>query len=438
MHKNRSTIAHTVHESIKTATKIIEYAIIILEYICLPAKPAHTRKANNIILVGGELFNKGAQAMTFTAVTALKQKFPDKNIYLFSTRDFKRSAEEKNNLSFHILPWRWKTKVSLFSRLNFLFRKRSKLNHQIKVLKEVIADGCLFIDISGYALSSQWSLFRSMDYLLNIMIAKKFSVPYYIFPQSIGPFHYRLRDKLLLSPLLLKSCLKYPTKIFAREDKGFNSVSRFTRSNLYKSCDIVLYSKGYSLAHIYRNIPHVKNFKIEPGSVGIIPNVKVMERTDQEDMYALYNAMIERLIKADKTVYLLRHSHEDVTICRKIKSYYPDNQNIKLLSDDFSAIELENIIKQFDFLVVSRYHAIIHSYRNGVPVLAIGWADKYHELLEEFKQLDYFVDMREGLDRKKITDMFGGLISHYRTERKKITQRFSSMARENIFDSLYC
>ena len=38
----------------------------------------------NIIITGGELFNKGAQAMTFVTVNELKKRFPDHQIYLLS------------------------------------------------------------------------------------------------------------------------------------------------------------------------------------------------------------------------------------------------------------------------------------------------------------------------------------------------------------------
>ena len=44
---------------------------------------------DNIVIVGGELFNKGAQAMTFTVVDEFSSRYPEKDIYLFSNSDYK-------------------------------------------------------------------------------------------------------------------------------------------------------------------------------------------------------------------------------------------------------------------------------------------------------------------------------------------------------------
>lgn len=41
----------------------------------------------NVIITGGELFNKGAQAMTFIAVDELRRRFPEHQIFLLSEMD---------------------------------------------------------------------------------------------------------------------------------------------------------------------------------------------------------------------------------------------------------------------------------------------------------------------------------------------------------------
>ena len=56
----------------------------------------------NILITGGELFNKGAQSMTFITVNELKKRFPNHEILLSSSRDFKRDYEEKQQYNFKI------------------------------------------------------------------------------------------------------------------------------------------------------------------------------------------------------------------------------------------------------------------------------------------------------------------------------------------------
>lgn len=391
--------------------------------------------ADNIIIVGGELFNKGAQAMVFTAVDRLSRRFPNKHIYLFSALDYK---EKQDIYKFSIMPWSWEIKLGLFSSIVSFLRAHSNFDHIIKNrLRGIIKRSIFFVDISGYALSSQWSLQHCANYLLNIMIAKKFSVPYYIFPQSIGPFNYRLKDKIFLSPPLISNCLKYPKKIFVREEEGLKNISQFTKGNVEKSYDIVLQNGNFDLSNIYNGKLRMKDIKIEPNSLGIIPNSKVFRESSSKEVYSIYNLLINRLLDTHRKVYILRHSCEDLNICEKIKKLYLDNVNVKLISDDFNAIELGNIIKQFDFTIASRYHSIIHSYRNGVPALVIGWATKYFELLQEFNQLDYFFDIRNGIDRNKITSSLDRLISTLPCEREKINNKISLLVKkDNIFNIL--
>jgi colanic acid/amylovoran biosynthesis protein len=105
-----------------------------------------------------------------------------------------------------------------------------------------------------------------------------------------------------------------------------------------------------------------------------------------------------------------------------------------LIQDDLSAIELENIIRQFNFVIASRYHSIIHSYKNGIPALVIGWATKYFELLENFNQLDYFFDIRKSIDINKINNKLDNLIQNYKYEKEKIADKMKILIKENIFN----
>lgn len=389
-------------------------------------------KTGNIIIVGGELFNKGAQAMTFTVVDQMKKRLPDKNIYLFSMLDFNREDSEKDIYRFDILPWDSKIKIRLLSPLGKLF-KNNRYKHIETCINEAIKNADFFIDISGYALSSQWGVFASINYLLNIMIAKKYSIPYYIFPQSIGPFNYSWKYKIPLY-FLMKIYLKYPERIYTREGEGLICVHKFTSKNVEKSCDIVLQNREYDLKNIYKRAISLKHIKIEPGSVAIVPNLRVIERTNSNKIYSIYKLMISKLIDAKKIVYILRHSHEDLIVCGKIKRFFPNERNVKLIPDDLNAIELENIIKQFDFIIASRYHSIIHAYRNGVPALVIGWATKYFELLEDFDQLDYFFDGRYDIDINGINEKLDKMMQYFKHEREKITSRMNMLDKRNIFD----
>lgn len=416
---------------------VIIFAILgiaILKDIIPRNNKEKARAKRNVIIVGGGLFNKGAQAMTFTTVDQIKRRFPNKEIYLFSTDDFERRKSEKELYKFNILPWDLKIKFEL---LNYTGVKviKNKYSNYMEDIKNIIKDADIMVDISGYTLSSQWGFMSSLRYLLNLMIAKKESVRYYILPQSIGPFNYHPIEKIFVYPLF-KLYLKYPEKIFAREEEGLKCVQKFTKKNAQKGYDIVLVNRGYIADNIYNNVC-LKSIQIKQNSVGIIPNKTAIGNSNPDQIYEVYKSIINKLNAVGKTVYILRHSYEDLQICKKIKAMFPNNGDVMLISEDLSAIELENIIKQFDFVIASRYHSIIHSYKNGVPVIAMGWATKYHELLNEFGQLDYFFDVRFSIPKKQIEDKLSDMISNYKNEKIKIIEKINKMDEKRIYDSYF-
>ena len=59
----------------------------------------------NIIITGGELFNKGAQAMTFITVDEMKKRFPDHRILVLSEMDLQRPKKEQEQYAFSFMGW---------------------------------------------------------------------------------------------------------------------------------------------------------------------------------------------------------------------------------------------------------------------------------------------------------------------------------------------
>jgi len=408
-------------------------------------KEKETAKGENVIILGASSSNKGSQAMIFTVVDQVKRRFPKKNVYLFSNmlshEDFGRDEKEKELYDFQIMPWRIGTKLNLLSFGPAIEIEQITYPSYLKKTRKIIKNSSFFIDISGYALSSQFRpkdyplASLSYNYMLNIMVAKKFNVPFYILPQSIGPFDYPLMDKIFLYPLMWKY-LKYPKKIFVREKKGVERLKKFTRDNVERHGDIVLLNEGYDLNNIFKGDFSLKNIGIPSNSVGIIPNTKIMERVNHEKIYTIYKTMIEKLIEHGKNVYILRHASEDYAICRKIKDMFPRKEVVDLFTDELNAIELERIIRQFDFVVASRYHSIVHAYKNGVPALVIGWADKYLELLNDFGQSEYLFDVKEDINKNNLIKSLEKLIKEHEKEKNKIKSKMKVMGKNRVFDMI--
>lgn len=435
---NLALLIQRFNNILKFTSQITAAGIAFVEYLLFnlfkkSKRDAATRTKRNIIIIGGGLLNKGAQAMTFTVVDRIKRVLPDKDIYVFSSPDFRRPVRERSKYCFQFRPWDIFTAFRLSGFLGRHLMSKSNEWQEERTTKEIIQNASCFIDISGFGLSSEFGFITSWYYLINIMIAKKFSVPYDIFPQSIGPFDYPYHYRFFFSPIV-RLFLKYAGMICPREEAGVNVLRKYLKRNIEKHPDIVLQNDGYEISNIFSDSPVLEEVKIKADSVGIVPNQRVMERTDKEELMEVYETLINSILSSGKMVYIVRHSHEDLDICTSIKARFIDNSAVTLISKDFNAIELENIIRQFDFIIASRYHAIIHAYRNTVPAMVIGWANKYRELLKDFRQLNYYFNCRNPIRDTEITARLGELTKNYKQESQTITRVLAQIRTENFFN----
>jgi len=397
-----------------------------------------------VIIVGGQLHNKGAQAMTFTVVNEIKKKYPEKEVILFASTYDERDEEEKRKLKFKVYPWPLRAQMDILksktikyvgSKEYFKYLiKGSKLTHVYKnEIKNILKNADLMIDISGYALSSQRGYLASIRYFFNIMIAKDNNIPIILYPQSFGPFDYPLKEKKKIFNLI-KKYLNYPVKIYVREKDGIEQLTPFNLKNIYKTYDSVLQNQtGIVEDQIYlKGNFHKERIAIKDNSIALIPNVKIMKHGNENKQYEIYKAMIEFLLNNNKNVYLIRHSFEDFSICEKIKIEFKNEPRVVFLKQDLNCIQIDDILAEFDFVIASRYHAIIHSYRNGKPTLVFGWAIKYQELLNRFNQEKFLFDVRENLKISDVLDNLSYMLKNFENESKVIKQELKSLEKIDL------
>lgn len=388
----------------------------------------------NIIITGGELFNKGAQAMTFITVDEIRKRYPDYKIYLLSEMDLARSEKERLQYAFDFMGWYpikfARCQHNLPLRLLCKFRNGSELAQCEAIYKNCDA----MIDISGYALGSNWSLQNNRRYLNHLEFARAFDVPVYLMSQSFGPFEFgeahpgideRCRK-------LLPSC----RTILAREQEGYDAlVNTYDLTNVQMAPDVVLNNKGIELANIFKTIPDMNLPEIEHCSIAVIPNGRSLAAGNSEEVLELYGAAIRRGLQQKKTVYLLHHATSDAKICKQLKTLFPE-EKVVVLEQEFSCLEFNELVKNFDYLVASRFHSIVHAFKNGIPCIALGWAKKYEDLLNQFGQSKYLFDVRNSPHEEEITAAMEQLECRREEESAVILSRLESVQRNNVFDIL--
>jgi colanic acid/amylovoran biosynthesis protein len=384
-------------------------------------------------IVGAGSANKGAQAMLFTVVNEIVSRYPDKKVYLLSNAYRYDSTLRKDIYTFRGYIWDFGRKIKSLNRIGNMLIKNDSEDDELRTVLTLFPDTASMIDISGYSLTSQWGVKSSIGYLLNIIISKKYSINYYIFPQSIGPFDFPWNVKWYLFPLL-KIYLAYPRAVYVREEKGCKNVKRFRKNGVFYSPDIVLSRKKVEIGRIYRRVPAEREIKLLPGAVGIIPNQQVFRRGNEKCVFEYYARIIYHLGTFSRPVYVIRHAFDDSRVCYDIVERNYSSCKLFSLIDDYNAFEVERIIAQCSFIIASRYHSVIHAYRNGIPAIVLGWAEKYEELLQLFEQQRYFLACQEAGNEKAIEETVYQMIHSYKNE-KNILRR--NLNRIEPLDNLY-
>lgn len=388
----------------------------------------------NIIITGGELFNKGAQAMTFIAVDEMKKRFPNHRILVLSEMDLQRPEEEREQYAFDFMAWYplkfAKCQTSSILRALCLLRNKKELLEA----EELYKNTDLMIDISGYALGSNWSIETCNHYLDHLEFAKAFRIPVYLMPQSFGPFDFQGEAGKKVDQRIVE-LLPTVKVICAREQEGYQSLKKqYHLDNVMYANDLVINNRGVDLENIYRKISKMSLPDIMAGSVAVIPNQRNYAVADEAQVQKLYVSVIKKLLPNCPAVYLLSHSDSDKVICKQLKAEFCADNRVILIERELNCLEFNEVVKYFQFIVASRFHAIVHAFKNGIPCIALGWATKYHELMKQFGQEKYMLDVRQPICEADLLAIIHSMMEQREEESYLINKKLDELQSRNIFD----
>ncbi len=389
------------------------------------------------VITGAGFGNKGAESMLYTVITELRRKDPDADITVLCLHGFDRVKEEDfDNIT--IFQENGKCRKILLSPFRFFLYRLKNMFYPIfryKKNKYPLLYKCkncdVILDISGYAISSQWGDMPDKRLLETIEFAYKNHKKIFLLPQSFGPFGFAKKEGDLIN------ALSKVDMIFCREVDGYDLLCSYNLKNIVKSSDIVLESaKPYQ--GIYRNLKS-KSIAFTEGEkrVLIIPNIRVFERVDIDNLYDNYNQAIMLLLQKGYKVYISYYDLSDVEICRKIKSFYADNDDVVFIDEYLNCIDFANLLDSFDLLISSRFHSIVHAYKKYIPCMVIGWAVKYAELTSKLKQENYMFDARKKIEAHEFLAKLEDLLKNRDIEKSKIKEAVLQIQKNSCFNLLW-
>ena len=116
-----------------------------------------------------------------------------------------------------------------------------------------------------------------------------------------------------------------------------------------------------------------------------------------------------------------------------IKERFADDGRVVFIDHVMASFNYESFISDFDYIIASRYHSIVHAYRGGTPAIIIGWSEKYDDIAKAFDQSDYIYDLKGNVD---IMDMINKIESNYLHEREHIKSLFQDIQKHSCYEFL--
>ncbi len=399
---------------------------------------------NRILIVGANFNNKGAQSMLFNTVSAIKKIDSDSEIYFATTEiyqeddyTFKRIyySDDARKIAIASNDYFTIVKRGIKDFIKMVIGRRNNL-WEFMNLKDIMPQINLVIDISGFSLGDKWPTSSNERYLDGIRLAKKYGVPMILMPQSFGPFNYDEAREFLLKEE--QELLPDPDIIFAREQEGYDLLKEnFELNNIQHSTDLVLQSGQIDLDLIFKTPVVINTPNVKQNAVGIVPNKQCFTRGNKELILQYYKIIIDKLLLCQKEIYIFRHSKEDLEPCQWIYNQFQDSERVHLVENDFSCIEYDDFVRKFQFIVCSRYHGIVHAYKNDVPCIILGWAVKYKELAKQVSQSQFIFNITDGtLDKSSLKEAVSNMLQNYQAESSVIHEKVTEIQKDNCFSCL--
>lgn len=398
----------------------------------------------NILITGAQFGNKGAQSLLFITVNELRKRYKSIAIYFLPIDWYRKETFESASkykfifvLDDGIVSDAFNAKVGIrIIKRTFLLNimKRFANSEGAVLLSKTWDEIDAILDVSGYQLSSKFddsSVYRNIRYFKKGIDRK---IPIILLPQSFGPFDYK--DSTIAN--LIAETLSEVNLVFAREMEGKEELEKIkTRNDIRLSMDIVVQSKTIDWNNIFVSEPTLEYLKISTiENVGIIPNCQTTIHGNEEEILALYKCIIEKLLKMGKEIYIFRHS-DDLELCKKIYFMFSQEQHCHLIEDDMSCLEYEAFVRQFEFIIASRYHAIVHSYKENIPSIILGWAVKYMDLASSLGQEQYVFDISTDFIIEDILKSIDKINSSISNEKKIIHTHIKHIQENSCFDECW-
>jgi colanic acid/amylovoran biosynthesis protein len=272
---------------------------------------------------------------------------------------------------------------------------------------------------------------------MSVYLAHLFQKPFYVLPQSIGPFH-RWWEKKLMKWLYGRARL-----VFFREDISIQLASDLGIPKFKMNLGI---DPAFTLPSIDQQETnhYLKRYNIpsDNGTIGVTVINRMVKTLDREKIEIYYSAL------ANTLDYMIRKygvkiiffpqvigptKNEDDRIAAQIVASQMNSveDNIILIKDPLFPKVLKGLYKCMDAFIASRLHSGIFAISSGTPVMFIGYFTKTKGILESIGYQNWHIDL-EDLDENQMLIMIERLWLSRKEVRSQLDQLMPQIIQESI------
>ena len=384
--------------------------------------------------------NKGGPALALSLMKVLRKHLPLETEFCFvvPSRDFPLEQQWAARYRVSVVPrvsikdllplWSWQT------------YRRASTGPFLRALRE--AD--IVVDSSGIAFVSPPDRSRKRAILgaitthLWTLLASRHHKPLLRWTQSYGPF-----NGLFVRLIARREFAKAPF-LMARGHISRQRIEQLgVKCPVYEFPDVTFclpaagqeWAENYMLERI--GVPYGKHL------IGLSPSAVIRSYPSQigavgEAHIDFCVDLLDRLLGPNWCGILIPHTIRingpasacDLDVARKIFKRLPPSlqRKVYLVEDDLDCRELKALIGRMDFFVGARYQALVAALSMEVPTVALGWHEKYLELLQYFGLEDAFIDVRKNEPLSEMIERICGLFEQRMSLKSKIIHGLPSVA----------
>jgi len=360
-----------------------------------------------IVLRGAFFSNKGAEAMMMTARNQLARRLPDATFHVeLPGYQVERGKAE----GLHIYERRPIPKsrlgriatLALASVANPALVRALKIDRTAAFIARDIDFADALVDVSGFAYGDPWGPHCARAAWALATYFESTGRPAVFLPQSWGPF--------TLPGLAhdINELCKAASGVWGRDQQSYDYLRQAAGDNpkVHRGVDMAWLFESSPLSTGARLLEKVGVRLGAKPLIAVTPNMRVFERlpgSGIDNPYIHLLVTVCRYCASTLGAAVLLAPHEiddfdpdrdDRRLIRMITEHVGDTPVAAML-EDYTGPDMKAVIANCDMVVGSRFHSIVAAMSSRVPVVALGWSEKYIELLSQAALQKYVVNFDE-------------------------------------------